>query len=265
VCFVGSGSGQARVARAFEPCGPGEHIVKAWAREFETEIVEASPDEPFRSLMIQFSSEEIESAFKEIGSCLPASSRLPSGYKSLWVPTARVSRTDADFMATVANYFSSLVSDDIIPRRLLLPLRRREVLYRLLLPLIQQKVDDEINFTGIVAGAKNRAGSFDLQPVLDLMAENLAEPLSVAELAERVHMSPSRFAHVFAEQAGISPQQMRKRLRLHRARVLLDREGWSVSAAAGEVGYSNDSHFIREFKRFFGTTPGRYTKEIASA
>jgi AraC family transcriptional regulator len=69
-------------------------------------------------------------------------------------------------------------------------------------------------------------------------------------------MSPSRFAHVFKEATGVSPHRFRKQLRLERAKYLLDERNWSVTSVAAEVGYSNVSHFISEFKRIFGHTPG---------
>ena len=90
------------------------------------------------------------------------------------------------------------------------------------------------------------------------MREDLARSMTVTELADAVAMSPSAFAHVFKSVTGVAPYQFLKRLRLDRARVLLVEEGRSVSEAAAAVGYSSISHFINEFKRHFGVTPGSY-------
>ena len=90
------------------------------------------------------------------------------------------------------------------------------------------------------------------------MREDIARPVTVAGLAEAVAMSPSAFAHVFKSATGVSPYQFLKRLRLDRARVMLVEEDRSVSEAAAAVGYSSISHFINEFKRHYGVTPGSY-------
>jgi AraC-like DNA-binding protein len=84
------------------------------------------------------------------------------------------------------------------------------------------------------------------------------EPLRIAEAARAVNMSPSRFAHVFKERTGLSPHQFRKQLRLEHARHMVEEQGWSVSTVAAEVGYVNISHFINEFRKLFGRTPGSY-------
>ena len=99
----------------------------------------------------------------------------------------------------------------------------------------------------------------DLRAAIELLSKDLGSPLRVADLARAVNMSPSRFAHVFKEATGVSPHRFRKQLRLERAKFLLDVKGWSVTAVAAEVGYSNVSHFISEFKRIFGRTPGSIT------
>lgn len=54
----------------------------------------------------------------------------------------------------------------------------------------------------------------------------------------------------------MAPYQFGKTMRLDRARVLILEEGCGVGEAAQQVGYTSLSHFINEFKRHFGVTPG---------
>ena len=81
--------------------------------------------------------------------------------------------------------------------------------------------------------------------------------LSVAGLAERAHMSVSAFHHNFKEITGSSPLQYVKSIRLHKARLLIARDGLSAGDAAERVGYVSSSQFSREYKRFFGESPIR--------
>ncbi|WP_371419652.1 AraC family transcriptional regulator N-terminal domain-containing protein [Pantoea sp. CCBC3-3-1] len=80
--------------------------------------------------------------------------------------------------------------------------------------------------------------------------------LSVDLLAAEVNMSVSAFHHNFKAVTSTSPLQYLKSYRLHQARMLMLHEGLKASAAAMRVGYESASQFSREFKRYFGVTPG---------
>lgn len=62
----------------------------------------------------------------------------------------------------------------------------------------------------------------------------------------------------FVEQLGVSPRQHLRFLRFERARRLLERGRWRAADVAATVGYSDQAHFVREFRRFAGVTPGRW-------
>ncbi len=53
-----------------------------------------------------------------------------------------------------------------------------------------------------------------------------------------------------------------KNYRLHKARMLMIHDGMKASAAAMRVGYESPSQFSREFKRYFGLTPGEDAARI---
>jgi AraC-like DNA-binding protein len=89
-----------------------------------------------------------------------------------------------------------------------------------------------------------------------------ARPLSTEELARRAGMSVSTFHHNFKAVTATSPLQYVKSIRLHRARLLMVHAGHSASTAAAEVGYESASQFGREFKRFFGASPGEEAASV---
>ncbi|KGQ13542.1 putative HTH-type transcriptional regulator yqhC [Beauveria bassiana D1-5] len=82
------------------------------------------------------------------------------------------------------------------------------------------------------------------------------ENLSVDQLAAEANMSVSAFHHNFKSVTSTSPLQYLKTYRLHKARMLMLHDGMKASAAAIRVGYESASQFSREFKRYFGVTPG---------
>ena len=64
--------------------------------------------------------------------------------------------------------------------------------------------------------------------IIARMEDNLASATRVPDLAAAVQLSPSRFAHLFRDQTGVSPGRYLHRIRMHRARVLLERTFLSV-------------------------------------
>jgi AraC family transcriptional regulator of arabinose operon len=87
------------------------------------------------------------------------------------------------------------------------------------------------------------------------MQRHLGEALTVPGLAARVNLSPSRFRALFSAQTGLGPAQYLQRLRLRRARLLIERTFLTVKEVMALVGYNDPSHFSREFRRFHGVTP----------
>jgi transcriptional regulator GlxA family with amidase domain len=87
------------------------------------------------------------------------------------------------------------------------------------------------------------------------MQHHLAEPLAITHLAALINLSPSHFRQLFRTQIGLGPAQYLQRLRLRRARLLLERTVLTVKEVMTRVGYKDPSHFSRDFRRFHGVAP----------
>ncbi|MGC0841164.1 AraC family transcriptional regulator [Pantoea agglomerans] len=121
--------------------------------------------------------------------------------------------------------------------------------------------------TGPIGGALlslvSRQTQFSLiARALRRIENHYAENLSVDALAAEVNMSVSAFHHNFKAVTQTSPLQYLKRYRLHQARLLMLHDGLKASAAAVRVGYESPSQFSREFKRYFGVTPGEEVNRV---
>lgn len=144
---------------------------------------------------------------------------------------------------------------DPTERRIVAPLALREVVYRLLC------TDAAAVLRAGIGGEAER------EPIRAAMAwleAHADRKVTVEEVARRVAMSPSHFAHRFREVTSTSPMQYLKHVRLDRARGLLLSRGLRPSEVAGQVGYASLSHFTRDFKRRFGVAPGAYAKAFES-
>jgi AraC family transcriptional regulator len=94
-----------------------------------------------------------------------------------------------------------------------------------------------------------------IRRVTDYVRANLAEDLSIAELADQAGLSSFHFARVFRRETGETPHQFVTRLRLEEAARLLRATDRTVLQIALEVGFENASHFSVQFKRGYGATP----------
>ena len=97
-----------------------------------------------------------------------------------------------------------------------------------------------------------------IQAALDFMKDNLDRQLSINDLVFLVQLSRSRLCHLFKTEVGMAPLQYLKYLRMNKACELLETSLLSVKEIRVKVGYNDDSHFLREFKKAKDLTPSEY-------
>lgn len=97
-----------------------------------------------------------------------------------------------------------------------------------------------------------------LQRVFAYVRENLANEVSVAELAQAVGMSQYYFSKLFKMSTGTTPHQYVMRQRVERAQQLLREGKTALVNVATQVGFETQSHFTSVFRHLVGTTPKRY-------
>jgi AraC-like DNA-binding protein/mannose-6-phosphate isomerase-like protein (cupin superfamily) len=88
--------------------------------------------------------------------------------------------------------------------------------------------------------------------------QNFVRDLSLAELAQLVHVSPFHLGHLFKEECGQAPIQYLIQCRIEEAKRLLRGSGYSMSDIAEAVGYPNPNYFNQIFKKMVGISPGKY-------
>lgn len=111
--------------------------------------------------------------------------------------------------------------------------------------------------------AQNALDAFQVKQIQDYIEENLAEELSILQLAELIPMSQYHFARAFKSALGQTPHKYVVQRRIERAKVLLSATQLPVLEIALRTGFSNPSHFTSQFRRYVGTTPRKY-RRVAS-
>lgn len=108
---------------------------------------------------------------------------------------------------------------------------------------------------------KNNASYEDsIQESKKYILEHLNEKLSVSDIADRIHMSPSHFTRVFKRQTGFSPYDFVLVSRLNRAKDYLQKTDMSISQIAYEIGFNSESNFIYFFTKNTGQSPNKFRK-----
>ena len=94
-----------------------------------------------------------------------------------------------------------------------------------------------------------------IQLALEHARRNLAQPLSVEELAQAAKLSPRQFSRVFTAETGQSPAKAVERLRLEAARLMIEGSRHPLEVVARETGFRDRRHMREAFLRGFGMPP----------
>ena len=95
--------------------------------------------------------------------------------------------------------------------------------------------------------------------VLDRIASDCAQPLTIAQLANSVGEPPLRFLREFTRLVGMTPHAFIVETRVQAARALMAQPGDApLAAIALDCGFTHQSHMGVAFRKVLGQTPGRY-------
>ncbi|MFT5526524.1 MAG: AraC family transcriptional regulator of arabinose operon [Pirellulaceae bacterium] len=98
--------------------------------------------------------------------------------------------------------------------------------------------------------------------VLNFIAAHSSEPLTIAALAKRAHLSESRLAHLFSRQVGVTPGTFLLEQRIEKSRQLLEWTEHGIAEVAKRVGFDDPFYFSRRFRRTVGMSPRQYRNSL---
>jgi AraC-like DNA-binding protein len=113
-------------------------------------------------------------------------------------------------------------------------------------------------------GAGSGLASWQLRRSTDYMQAHLTEDIRLAELAKIAKLSQSQFARAFRDSTGLPPYRYLLRSRIRRAEHLLATTRFSIADIAAQVGFADQSHLTKAFRRFAGATPKRWREDRRS-
>ena len=98
-------------------------------------------------------------------------------------------------------------------------------------------------------------------PAIFYITEHFREDIDLKLCAAQIHLSVSRFSHLFTEKTGISPHRFIVSLRIDKAKELLMYSSMSVAEISRHVGFEDASYFSRIFRKYTGHTPMEYRRK----
>jgi AraC-like DNA-binding protein len=99
---------------------------------------------------------------------------------------------------------------------------------------------------------------------LEYLRERIAEAVTLDELATHAALDKFHLCRAFRAQVGMPPHAYLTRLRIMRAKRLLQ-NGLRASEVAPRVGLYDQAQLTRHFRRIVGVTPARYRQDYGRA
>ena len=188
---------------------------------------EYSPSDGFDLYNIQFTPEALSSNILE---------RLISARERIFMPTGEVFQSIKRLTAEMHSLFTSGKSPEILTR---------------LLECLLLLLADGMGNGGYTSAESMR----DVQKAIIYLHAHFKENPSLSEVAATLPLNKNYFCTKFREYTGQSYNEYLKALKLRYARRLVLSTSLSMIEIAERSGYSTQSHFNREFKEYYATTP----------
>lgn len=251
LCVVAQGSKEFLLGESRYQYDPTHYLLSTVDLPYVGQVLEASKERPFLSLRLDLAPALVGAVMVEAGHASPSG---PAEARAV-----AASPVDMNLLDAVVRLIRLLEAPTNAP--MLMPLITREIIYWLLIG----EQGPRLRHLALMGGYTTR-----ISRAIERLAHHFDQPLRMEDLARELGMSVSGLHHHFKAVTALSPLQYQKRLRLLEARRLLLSEDFDATSAALRVGYTNASHFNREYKSLFGVPPMRdmrrlRTTAIASA
>lgn len=133
-------------------------------------------------------------------------------------------------------------------------LHREIKLVELIIATTQQLTDVRISQPKL--GLEHQA----VKQVKNYLREHFASEVSLEDLSALTNLNKYHLLQIFKRDVGLSPHIYQTSLRVHRAKQLLAK-GLPIAHVALDVGFVDQSHFGRQFKKHVYVTPGRFQQD----
>ena len=250
-CMIAQGAKDVLLGDEWFHYDPAHYLISTLGVPAVGRVVEASGERPYLGLRLSLDPAVVTSVMVESGVGVDARGER-GGVKGVGVSPLDGALLDATVRLV-------RLIDRPGEYRVLAPLIVREIVFRLL----SGPQCGRLRHLATLGGQTHR-----MVRAVEKLRRDFDKPLRVEDVAGELGMSVSGLHAHFKAVTGMSPLQFQKHLRLQEARRLMLGEDLDAGEAGYRVGYEDQSHFSREYKRHFGEPPARDVerlRELATA
>jgi transcriptional regulator GlxA family with amidase domain len=111
---------------------------------------------------------------------------------------------------------------------------------------------------------KTKHGDAQIRKVQDWLWTQRERPVSVADIAAHACLEPRTLFRRFTKATGMKPSEYQQRLRISRAKEMLEFSQRSIDDIASSIGYDDTGRFRRVFHKIMGLTPSDYRRRFST-
>ena len=230
---------------------PGESIMLPANESMEIDFPDASQDAPTQCLAMTIAPEKIKMVTESMNSLMPK-----SGQESWGLSNQSFAFVNDPSVSPIIQRLIYLFAEGHPAKDLFVDMSLKELIIRILQAKNRQRLSDD---------HQALANSHRLAAVIQYIRTHLHRPMTVGELSARACMSESNFHKVFKNEMGMSPIHFINEERLKKAAQLLKNPQIDLREVYLSCGFSNQSYFIRAFKKAYQKTPGAYQSQYLMA
>jgi len=247
LCVIAQGSKEVLLGDDCYRYDANRYLITAAALPTATRVTEATEERPYLGVVLDLDPALVGSVMVEAGHPAPRDQAAVRAFD--------VSPLDAGLLDAVVRLVG-LLDSPADEAHFLRPLVTREIVFRLL----KGEQGGRLRQIAVLGGHSHR-----IARAIARLREDFDRPVRIEDIARESGMSVSGFHHHFRAVTAMSPLQFQKHLRLQEARHLMLVEDLDAASAGYRVGYSDASHFTREYKRLFGAPPMRDVERLREA
>ena len=238
-CLIAQGSKRVVLGEEVYLYDPGHYLIFTVDLPIVFRVERADEERPYLGLTLSLDPDLVASVMMEAEA---VTRKGGAGVKAIGV-----NPVGADLLDAVVRLVRLV--DKPGEQRMLAPLVKREIVYRLLAG------GEGARLGHLVASSRGDTGR--ISRAIEHLRERYREPLRIEEIARQCGMSVSGFHHHFKSVTAMSPLQFQKQVRLQEARRLMLGEDLDAASAGRRVGYDDPAYFSRDYKKLFGDPPYR--------
>ena len=217
---------------------------------------------------VRLSNKDAEKAVRLVNEISSFQAEEAAARKNLLEKYSRLPEMEYERIVEIAELINSIVQytvDRYVKGR------NNDETYRWLLNMESERTNDsaqiqELKSPLLPASLRDEAlpvkPSSVIYPAVTYIHSHLRDDVSMKEMADLCHLSPSYFSRRFSQEIGENFVNYINRRKIELAKELLRGTSKSISQISVEAGFQNTGNFIAVFKRIEGVTPSLYRQYL---